>query len=158
MPRIAKADVNRALQLAASTIVEAGGKDGRTSRAEMKTLISKLPAEQKKLVDVFFKVIDHRDFKAGAQVTAKDVSPGSVTVADVMTRQPLMASETDELGELLQAMRLAGIRRVPVVDVRGSLIGIIALDDAIDVVTVLWCDMAGSIKSEQRQEWRARPA
>src|SRR5690349_15456593 len=74
MPRIAKADVNRALQLAASTIVEAGGKDGRTSRAELKAQLAKLPAEQKKLVDVFFKFIDHRDFKAGAQVTAKDVT------------------------------------------------------------------------------------
>jgi CBS domain-containing protein len=61
-------------------------------------------------------------------------------------------------GQVLQAMRLAGIRRVPVVDVRGSLTGIIALDDVIDLVTGLLCDMAGSIKSEQRQEWRARPA
>jgi len=74
MSRIAKADVNRALQLAASTIVQAGGSDGRTSRAELKAQLSKLPPEQKKLVDTFFKFIDHRDFKAGAQVTAKDVN------------------------------------------------------------------------------------
>jgi CBS domain-containing protein len=57
---------------------------------------------------------------------------------------------------MLQAMRLAGVRRVPVVDVKGALIGIIAIDDAIDVITGLMCDIAGSIKSEQRQEWRAR--
>jgi hypothetical protein len=30
--------------------------------------------------------------------------------------------------------------------------GIMAIDDAIDVVTGLMCDIAGSIKSEQRQE------
>lgn len=43
MPRIAKADVNRGLQLAASTIVEAGGKDGRTGRAELKAQLKSLP-------------------------------------------------------------------------------------------------------------------
>jgi len=74
MPRIAKADVNKALSLAAKSIVEAGGADGRTSRAEIKTALSKLPKEQRGLVDIFFKFIDNRDFKKGAQVTAKDVS------------------------------------------------------------------------------------
>src|SRR5688572_29719323 len=90
------------------------------------------------------------------EVLAKDVDPHAVTVKDAMTRQPLIASETDELGEALQAMRMAGIRRVPVVDARGALTGIFALDDGIDLITGLLCDISGSIKSEQRQEWRAR--
>ena len=89
-------------------------------------------------------------------VMARDVDPHAVTVGDVMTRQPLIANETDELSDMLQGMRLAGVRRVPVVDVRGALTGIMAIDDAIDVITGLMCDVAGSIKSEQRQEWRAR--
>lgn len=89
-------------------------------------------------------------------VMARDIGPQSVTVQDVMTRQPLIANENDELSDMLQAMRMAGIRRVPVVDGRGALAGIIAIDDAIDVVTGLMCDIAGSIKSEQRQEWRTR--
>ncbi len=67
-----------------------------------------------------------------------------------------MATETDELADALQAMRMAGIRRVPVVDARGILVGILALDDALDVITNLLCDITGSIKSEQRREWRAR--
>lgn len=91
------------------------------------------------------------------QVTARDIGPRVVTVEDVMTRQPLIASEVDDLSEVLQAMRLAGIRRVPVVDVRGSLMGIFAIDDAIDHITGLLCDITGSIQNEQRQEWRARP-
>jgi predicted transcriptional regulator len=86
----------------------------------------------------------------------RDIDPHSVTVDDVMTRQPLIATEADELSDTLRAMRLTGIRRVPVVDARGALTGIMALDDALDVVTGLMCDITGSIKSEQRQEWRAR--
>jgi len=91
-------------------------------------------------------------------VMALDIDPYSVTVEDVMTRQPLTAHEDDELSDALQGMRLAGVRRVPVVDTRGALIGIFALDDGIDVLTGLMCDIAGSIRREQRQEWRARAA
>jgi CBS domain-containing protein len=99
-------------------------------------------------------VLTDRDLVLG--VMARDVDPHAITADDVMTRQPLIANESDELSDMLQAMRLAGIRRVPVVDVRGALVGIMAIDDAIDVITGLMCDIAGSIKSEQRQEWRAR--
>jgi CBS domain-containing protein len=99
-------------------------------------------------------VLTDRDLVLG--VMARDIDAHAVTVDDVMTRQPLIAKESDELSDMLQAMRLAGIRRVPVVDVRGALIGIMAIDDAIDVITGLMRDIAGSIKSEQRQEWRAR--
>ncbi len=73
MARIAKIDVNRALAKAAKTIIEAGGADGRTSRAEIKKKLPQLTGAEKGLVDIFYKFIDHRDFKAGAQVTAKDV-------------------------------------------------------------------------------------
>ena len=74
MSRIAKADVNAALKVAADTILKAGGNDGRTSRAELNAALKTLPKEQKALTDIFFKFIDHRDFKSGAQVTAKDVT------------------------------------------------------------------------------------
>lgn len=43
MPRIAKADVNKALSLAAKTIIDTGGPDGRTSRAELKAKLATLP-------------------------------------------------------------------------------------------------------------------
>ena len=99
-------------------------------------------------------VLTDRDLVLG--VLARDVDPHSVTVDDVMTRQPLIANDTDELNDLVEAMRMAGIRRVPVVDVRGAVKGIIAIDDVIDVITGLMCDISGSIKSEQRQEWHAR--
>lgn len=91
------------------------------------------------------------------EVVAKKVDPAALTVNDLMTRQPLVAAETEELGDVLQAMRIGGIRRVPVVDTRGALVGVVAIDDAFDVITSFMCDITGSVKSEQRQErrWRA---
>jgi CBS domain-containing protein len=91
-------------------------------------------------------------------VMARDVDPRTVTVEDVMTRQPLLATEADELSDMLQGMRVAGVRRVPVVDTRGALTGLFAIDDAFDLLAGFVCDVAGSIKSEQRREWRARPS
>ncbi|HEY7642738.1 MAG TPA: CBS domain-containing protein [Steroidobacteraceae bacterium] len=92
------------------------------------------------------------------KVTACGIDPRSVTVEDVMTPEPLVARDSDELSKVLQTMRREGIRRVPVVDLRGALVGIIAMDDVIGVVAGLICDMAGSIKTEQRREWRSRVA
>jgi CBS domain-containing protein len=99
-------------------------------------------------------VITDRDIVL--QVTARDVNPHAVTVEDVMTRQPMIAREVDDLSELMHLMRIAGIRRAPVVDGRGALAGVIAVDDVIDAISGLMGDIAGSIKSEQRQEWRMR--
>jgi CBS domain-containing protein len=99
-------------------------------------------------------VLTDRDLVLG--VMARDVDPYAVTVEDIMSRQPLTANESDGLNDLLQGLRLAGFRRAPVVDARGALIGIITIDDAIEVITGLMCDVAGSIKSEQRQERRRR--
>lgn len=73
MPRIAKTDVNRALEMAANRIKDAGGSDGRVSRTEMTAALKGLTGTEKKLTDIFFKFIDHRDFKTGAQVTSKDI-------------------------------------------------------------------------------------
>jgi hypothetical protein len=76
MSRIAKTDVNQALALAAKTIIAARGDDDRVSRADLKKALAtdRVPRQQRALVDIFFKFIDHRDFKKGAQVTAKDVN------------------------------------------------------------------------------------
>jgi predicted transcriptional regulator len=90
------------------------------------------------------------------EVIAKKVDPASLTVDDLMTRKPLVADETEELGDVLQAMRMAGIRRVPVVDARGALTGVVAIDDAFDVITGFMCDITGSVKSEQRHERSSR--
>lgn len=73
MARIAKADVNRALEHVAKSLVKAGGDDGRISRSDVKKALPTLTTAEKKLADIFFKFVDHRDFKDGATVTKKDI-------------------------------------------------------------------------------------
>lgn len=92
------------------------------------------------------------------QVTVHDLQTQLITVGDVMTSKPMIACEDDDLGDALQAMRFAKIRRVPVVDCRGALCGVVALDDAIELVAGMLCSIANSITVEQHREWRAPAA
>jgi len=73
MTRISKQAVNAALKQAASHIVDASKSDGRVSRADIKAKLQELKGTEKNLTDIFFRFIDHRDFKTGAQVTSDDV-------------------------------------------------------------------------------------
>jgi len=91
------------------------------------------------------------------QVLARGVDRHKITVADVMTRKPITANEQDDLAEVIRGMRTAGVRRLPVVNATGALTGVIALDDAIIAMTGMLCDVSGSIRNEQRQEWNTRP-
>jgi CBS domain-containing protein len=90
------------------------------------------------------------------QVTALGVDPRTVTVADIMSRKPLIATVADDVNEAVQGMRIAGVRRMPVVTRDGAVTGVIAMDDVLEVVAGLVCDMCGTVRSEQRQERRVR--
>lgn len=91
------------------------------------------------------------------QVFASSADFATLSVADVMTRDPVVAAEQDDLNELLTRLRDAGVRRAPVVDAAGGLVGVIAMDDAVELVTNLLCDISGLIRHEQRIERRQRP-
>ena len=66
------------------------------------------------------------------QVIVRDTDPREVSVEEVMTRQPVTVSTHASIEESLQRMREGQVRRVPVVDDRGRLAGILALDDIFE--------------------------
>jgi CBS domain-containing protein len=90
------------------------------------------------------------------KVTAKDVDPHSVTVGDVMTRDPLMATDDDGISETLHRMRRLGVRRVPVVGARGEVSGVLSIDDAVDHLVAQLSDVAGSTRNEPQTRQRTR--
>lgn len=90
------------------------------------------------------------------QVMAKGDDPRSVNVIDIMSDELLMAEEGDDVGDTLEAMEDAGVRRVPVVDSDGALIGVLALDDVLRVYARDIEKMAGIVGSQRLQESEAR--
>lgn len=78
------------------------------------------------------------------KVIAEDKDPLTTKVADVMTSHPNTCKKTDDVQTALTLMEDCQIRRVPVVDDKGRLVGIIAqadvarmLDDSQKVAEVV---------------------
>ena len=85
-------------------------------------------------------------------VVAREVDPRTLTVGDVMTRKPTVVAEDVGIETALQDMRRIGVRRLPVVGMRGQLIGVLSLDDVLESVAEDLANIAGSIRNEQRIE------
>ncbi len=58
---------------------------------------------------------------------------GWLTVDDVLTSDVVLANDTDDVFSVLETMHRRHVRRVPVVDDEGALVGILALDDLLDL-------------------------
>jgi CBS domain-containing protein len=75
-------------------------------------------------------MLTDRDIVTHAIAGAADLR--SIVVDDVMTRHPVTVWSSATIDEALQQMRDGRVRRVPVVDDRGRLAGILALDDIFE--------------------------
>ena len=88
------------------------------------------------------------------EVIAKEVDINSVTLGDVMYRDIILGKENDDVNETIKIMRQKGIRRLPVVDDNGALVGIVTLDDLIDLIAEQLKDIAALIGKQQNVEKR----
>ena len=68
------------------------------------------------------------------EVIAKEVDINSVTLGDVRYRDIILGKENDDVNETIKIMRQKGIRRLPVVGDNGALVGVVTLDDLIDLI------------------------
>lgn len=65
-------------------------------------------------------------------VVALGVVADKITVGDIMSSKAHTAREDEDEMEVAERMRGLGVRRIPVVNAGGSLIGIIAMDDLLE--------------------------
>ena len=90
------------------------------------------------------------------EILAQDLSPDAVTVGDIMSEEIVTAREEDGIWDTLQRMRIKGVRRVPVVDARGGLVGILALDDLLELLAGELADLAKIVRREEGRERTSR--
>lgn len=90
------------------------------------------------------------------ELIAKNIGIDSVTVGDLMCRDVLFAQEDDDVLDAIKMMRQKGIRRLPVVDKAGALVGIVTVDDLIDMISEQLSDIVGIIGREQMVEKKYR--
>jgi hypothetical protein len=73
MARLAKQKVHAALEKAAQNILEAAGDDPIVSRKDIREKLKELEGVEQQLTGIFYRFMDHRDYKPGARITKKDI-------------------------------------------------------------------------------------
>jgi CBS domain-containing protein len=99
-------------------------------------------------------IVTDRDIVVG--VVAREADARALRVGDVMSHAPITVGRATGIAETLARMRETGLRRMPVVDEAGRLVGLVAMDDLVDYVARLLGDVAGAIRNEQRIERAVR--
>jgi len=89
-------------------------------------------------------------------IVAQAVDPATLRVGDVMSAEVVTTRDTDSFAELLGIMRRKGLRRLPVVDGKGALLGLVTLDDLLGILAEQMRTVVQAIESEQRRERTAR--
>lgn len=95
-------------------------------------------------------VVTDRDIVVA--VVAKRADPASLKVGDVMSIQPVLASESDPVDLALRTMRRAGVRRLPVVNGRGEVVGVLSLDDLLEFVAREVESLSGAVRNGRQIE------
>lgn len=80
-----------------------------------------------------------------------------LAIGDVMSRDPLCASDGDDVEAALERMRARGVRRLPIVDRDHVLVGLLTLDDVVEALAEQLSNVMRLVKNEQRNERACRP-
>lgn len=87
-------------------------------------------------------------------VIALGLDPAVYTVGDLVARELITIPEDTGVFECIQHMRLHGVRRMPVVAADGHLIGIVTVDDLLQLLSEEMSALAKLISREQvREAW-----
>ena len=91
------------------------------------------------------------------EIVARGADPDKIRIGDAMNLELTTVTEDDDLVHVIELMRSQGIRRVPVVDAEETLIGILTVDDIVDLLGEIMVALAQLVDGQRRREARARP-
>jgi CBS domain-containing protein len=90
------------------------------------------------------------------RVMAKRKDPSTTKIRDVMTSNPIVVSEAIGVWELIQTIKKHGVRRCPIVAGDGKLVGMITMDDLIELMGEELSGLGRAIASELGHQIPAR--
>ena len=91
-------------------------------------------------------IVTDRDLAVKA--VARGLDPYQTVAADVMTPSPATVQEDTPIEDALRVMRSGGFRRVPVVDDEGKLVGLVSLDDILELLAEEFQDIGRLLSKE----------
>jgi len=110
--------------------------------------------EQREDLPIPVGIVTDRDIVV--ELIATEIPFATVTIRDIMNDELITVQEEDGIWDTLQRMRHHGIRRVPVVNDRGGLEGILTVDDLLELLAEEMGALAGIIGREIGREREQR--
>ncbi len=86
------------------------------------------------------------------EVVANNADPQTVKVSEIMSQELVTGSDEEGIYEIIERMRMHGIRRLPVVDKEGRLAGILSVDDILEFLGEEVDALIGLFYKERRSE------
>ncbi len=86
------------------------------------------------------------------EIMAQNVSADTVLVGDVMSYDLATAKEDEGMWDVVQRMRAKGVRRLPIVDEHGVLVGIVTMDDVLEFLADEFCGLVKLLARERERE------
>jgi CBS domain-containing protein len=99
-------------------------------------------------------MVTDRDIVIG--VVAMNLDPANLTAGDIMIENLATVPEDCDVYDAIRTMRLHGVRRMPVVNARGALTGIVSLDDLLPLVAQELANLARLPTKGREQEFAMR--
>lgn len=99
-------------------------------------------------------IVTDRDIVIG--LVAEGLDADTITVSDLMMTEIIVARELDGVADTLEVMRVKAVRRMPIVDALGTLVGIVTADDLLQLLSEEMSALAAMINREKRREVTAR--
>jgi CBS domain-containing protein len=90
------------------------------------------------------------------EVVAMGLDAKVLTLGDILIGNLVTVDELDEREDTLRLMCLKGIRRMPVVNAAGGLVGIVTVDDLISELALELTEISKLTLKEQRREMQFR--
>jgi CBS domain-containing protein len=86
------------------------------------------------------------------EILAEGVDLDAVAIVDVMSYELVTVTENTTLIDTIKLMRDKGVRRIPVVNEKGGLEGLLSVDDILELLAEQLTDIISLIGKEQSRE------
>jgi CBS domain-containing protein len=90
------------------------------------------------------------------EVVAAQIAPDTLCVGDLIAGGVATVRETEGVFETMRYMRDQGVRRLPVVDAAGGLVGIVTLDDLLELLAEEMGELSRLVSHERAREAATR--
>ena len=113
-----------------------------------------LVVEDRNGVRVPVGIVTDRDLVV--EIMAPELDQMVITVGDIMAQELFTVKDSMDTFEAIQYMRSKTVRRLPIVDEHGGLVGILTLDDVLELLAEEMLDLAKLVGYERKKEMRHR--